>query len=90
MRLTSSQIALTMKQGDKKHQRYVVTYIRPGQNNAGCIIIGKRVSKKAVVRNRIKRQLSHYLHQKFQQQQVGHVVLRVTSPELTVNQVGLC
>jgi ribonuclease P protein component len=90
MRLASTQITHVMKHGDRKYQNGVVTHIIQGERNFGCVIVGKKVAKKAVIRNRIKRQINHFLHGVFKNKCIGKVVVRATSTQVNMSRITLC
>ena len=60
----------------------VKMFFIPDDQNKGCVIVSKRVSKKAVERNRLKRQGREFLREKFQEHVYGRVVFQfVDKPE---------
>ena len=86
-RLPSSEIKVVFKRGLKQNYPGATLYICPGEENHGCVIVGKKIAKKAVLRNRLKRQISEELCKVFAQQNIGKVILRVRSLDINVNRV---
>ena len=86
-RLSSKQIVEVIREGERRYKKGIVIYQRASGENQGCVIVGKKVSKRAVDRNRIKRQIGSNLSTVFKHKCVGQVVLRVLSLDLDTKQV---
>lgn len=59
-RITKEQILRVSKEGVSYHSPSFLLKVLPGSEKAlGTVIVSKKISKKAVLRNRIKRRVRH-------------------------------
>ncbi|UTC24552.1 ribonuclease P protein component [Candidatus Comchoanobacter bicostacola] len=82
-RLGSIEIPVVLRNGKKHRLTHCVVYQLPAEENKYCIIISKKTNKKAVVRNRIRRQAAMQIGDLFGKKQFGHLVVRVVNDQLS-------
>lgn len=69
---------------------FVLRYIKNGKNtNRLGIVVSKKVSKKAVVRNRIRRQIKSYLHLNSSKLKQGYDMIITAKPSCAAQEYSV-
>jgi ribonuclease P protein component len=77
-RLTAHVFAHYFQSGKRFHGQYVTVIFTPTEQFHGAVVVGKKVSTRAVLRNRLRRRLYGILYQ--QRHTLAGVVLVLVKP----------
>lgn len=90
-RLTKLEFDRHFKTGRRYHSNNLQVIFSPGKNFHGAVVVGKKVNKTAVKRNRLRRQLYNALYYQKQQANLLGTYIVIAKPaarDLTSRQVG--
>jgi len=82
-RLTKKQFDDYFAVGKRFHFPYCTIIYHPHNTNLGAVVVGKKVSKRAVVRNRLRRRAYAILRQQMKSSVMTGVFIILIKPTLT-------
>lgn len=84
-RLTNEEIETVIRKGVTNHTPflYIKSLLNNSENTSFTVVVSSKVNKKAVVRNKIKRQIRAFLIRKKGQFKNGYNIVFITKPGVT-------